>query len=51
MKKKLDDEAIAALAKEAICDPRTVIRHLAGLPVRGKVKERIEVALQKRDAR
>jgi hypothetical protein len=42
-----DDAAIERIAKEAVSDPRTVLRYLAGLPVRGKVSERIKIAIEK----
>jgi hypothetical protein len=45
--KTYDDAAIARIAQAAICDPRTVLRHLAGLPVRGKVAERIKAVVEK----
>jgi hypothetical protein len=46
-----DDAAIGRIALAAICDPRTVIRYLAGLPVRGKVSERIKAAVEKEASR
>ena len=38
----ITDASVAAVAAAADCDPRTVIRRLAGLPVRGRVERRIE---------
>jgi hypothetical protein len=45
--RKVDDAWVARIAKVAVCDPRTVLRHLAGLEVRGKVAERIKAAIDK----
>ncbi len=42
----IDDAIVAALAREADVDERTVIRRLAGLPVRGRAGRRIDRALQ-----
>lgn len=42
----LDDAAIARIAERASVDTRSVIRRLAGLPVRGKAGARIDAAIQ-----
>jgi hypothetical protein len=41
----IDDAAIARIADRASVDPRTVIRRLAGLPVRGRAGARVDAAL------
>lgn len=46
-----DDAFVDRIAKAAIADKKTVIRVLAGLPVRGKVGERIQAAIEKEDSR
>jgi hypothetical protein len=42
---RIDDKVIEQLAERASADRRSVIRRLAGLPVRGKAGERIDRAL------
>lgn len=44
-----DDAFVERIAKLAIADKKTVIRVLAGLPVRGRVEERIQAAIKKED--
>jgi hypothetical protein len=52
MKKAMyTDEDIARMANAAVSDPRTVLRYLAGLPVRGKVAERIQAVVDADPAR
>ena len=46
-----DDAFVDRVAKAAIADEKTVIRVLAGLPVRGKVGERIQAAIDKEDGK
>jgi hypothetical protein len=43
-----DDDVIAEFADAADADERTLIRYLAGLPVRGRVAWRIERAIAAR---
>lgn len=45
---KMTDAIVNEIAEEADADPRTVIRALAGLPVRGRAGKRVEQALKKR---
>lgn len=47
---RLTDQDVAALAAEASADPRSVIRALAGLPVRGLAGTRIREALARHRA-
>lgn len=42
----LDDAAVARLAERAAADPRSVLRRLAGLRVRGRVGARIDAAIE-----
>ncbi len=44
----IDDTVVAALAEEADADPRSVVRRLAGLKVRGRAGRRIDAAIAKR---
>lgn len=44
----LDDSAVDAIAKEASAHPHSVVRRLAGLPVRGLAGQRIDCELAKR---
>ena len=44
----IDDALVAAIAAEADADDRTVVRRLAGLPVRGRPGRRVDAALAKR---
>lgn len=46
-----DDAFVDRIAKAAIADKKTVIRLLAGLPVRGKVGERIQAAIEKEEGK
>ena len=41
------DEFVERVAREAIANPRTVVRRMAGLPVRGAVAQRIDAVLAK----
>lgn len=41
----IDDAAVEAIAREADVDARTVVRRLAGLPVRGRPGRRIDAAI------
>lgn len=41
----LDDATIARIADRASCDPRSVVRRLAGLPVKGRAGARIDAAI------
>jgi hypothetical protein len=43
---RVDDALVATLAQAADVDERSVIRRLAGLPVRGRAGRRIDRALQ-----
>jgi hypothetical protein len=45
----VDDALVAAVARDADVDERSVIRRLAGLPVRGRAGRRIDRALQARE--
>jgi hypothetical protein len=45
-----DDAAIARIADAASCDPRSVVRYLAGLPLRPKTQARIVEAVKKIEA-
>jgi hypothetical protein len=47
---EISDEAVDAIARDADVDRRTVIRRLAGLPVRGRVGARVDRALAARRA-
>lgn len=38
----IDDKAIAEIAEKLRADRRTIIRRIAGLPVRGRVAEDID---------
>ncbi len=50
-KHSLNDETVDTIAREASVDPRTVVRVLAGLPVRGLAGERAVAAVDRfRDA-
>lgn len=40
------DEDVAAVARDASADPRSVVRRIAGLPVRGIAGDRIDRALR-----
>jgi hypothetical protein len=42
---RIDDAAVALLAEQLEVDKRTIVRRLAGLPVRGRVGARIDRAL------
>lgn len=42
----LDDATIARIADRASADPRSVIRRLAGLPVKGRAGARIDAAIR-----
>jgi len=44
----LTDRDVETLAREADVDPRTVVRRLAGLPVRGRVGVRVDRAIAAR---
>jgi hypothetical protein len=46
----IDDSVVADIAREADVDERTVIRRLAGLPVRGRPGRRIDRVLHARMA-
>jgi hypothetical protein len=41
----IDDVTVARIADRASADPRSVVRRLAGLPVRGRAGARIDAAL------
>jgi hypothetical protein len=43
----VDDELVAALAEQASADRRSVVRRLAGLPVRGLAGRRIDAAIER----
>jgi DNA-binding LacI/PurR family transcriptional regulator len=45
-KQAVNDAYVKSIAKAASCDPRSVIRHLAGLPVRALTRQRIEAAIK-----
>lgn len=48
MQKSLpENELVARIARDADADPRSVVRRLAGLPVRGRVARRIDAAIAK----
>jgi hypothetical protein len=47
---QIDDAIVQEIAREASADPRSVVRRLAGLPVRGLAGERIDRALARRAA-
>lgn len=42
----IDDATVRALADRACVDARSVVRRLAGLPVRGRAGARIDAALE-----
>jgi hypothetical protein len=42
---RIDDRTVGQIAAKADCDNRTVIRKLAGLPVRGRVGVRVDCAI------
>lgn len=42
---EVTDDVVDAIAAEVYADRRTVVRRLAGLPVRGRVQERIDRAI------
>ena len=44
---EVTDADVDRIAEEALADRRTVIRRLAGLPVRGRVQARIDRAMAK----
>jgi hypothetical protein len=44
----IDDELVDSIAEEADVDARSVVRRLAGLPVRGRIGRRIDLVLCKR---
>ena len=46
----IDDETVATIARDADTDPRSVVRRLAGLPVRGRAGRRIDDAIARRTA-
>jgi hypothetical protein len=46
-----DDAFVERIAKLAVADKRSVVRVLAGLPVRGRAGERIRAILEKEDSR
>lgn len=50
-KKVRDDEFVARIAAAASVDKRSVVRVLAGLPVKGLPGERIRAAIEKEDKR
>lgn len=43
----VDDDVINRIAEVASCDGRSVIRKLAGLPVRGPASKRIDAVLER----
>lgn len=45
-RRELDDRLVSRIAKRACADRRSVIRRIAGLPVRGRVAERIDRAIR-----
>ena len=47
----IDDELIERIARDADADPRSVVRRLAGLPVRGRAGRRIDGVISKAVAR
>ena len=46
---RLDSHTVRQVAVDAACDPRTVLRFLAGRPVYSTTKARIEHALRRLD--
>jgi hypothetical protein len=42
---------VAEIAAEAVVDPRSVIKRLAGLPVEGRAGRRVDAALAERGLR
>lgn len=44
---KVTDEDVVRIATEALASPWSVIRRLAGLPVRGAVAARVDAAIAK----
>lgn len=48
---KIDDQTISEIADESHSHPRSVERRLLRLPVRGRVEQRIDAALQRRGLR
>ena len=45
---RVDDDLVGKLAEEADTDPRSVVRRIAGLPVKGRVGARIDRVLAAR---
>lgn len=48
MPQLITDDTIASLTVEADADPRTILRALLGLPVRGRTGERVRRVLAAR---
>ena len=44
----IDNETVETIARDADADPRSVVRRLAGLPVKGRPGRRIDDALARR---
>jgi len=44
----ITDQTVQTIAERAAADPRSVVRRLAGLPVRGRAGARIDRELQAR---
>ncbi len=46
--RRLDEETVKQMADEAAVDERTLLKRLAGLPVRGRAGQRIDTVLARR---